>query len=110
MTNHRDPTQTCEIERLEELFFGVLDQSPERRDAYLDERCGSDAGLRAAVERMVRADRGSGGVIDDEAWRARRLAERLWRGSEDDPLAAPGVVIGGYRLVERIGVGGMGVV
>lgn len=110
MTNHRDPTQTCEIERLEELFFGVLDQSPEHRDAYLDERCGSDAGLRAAVERMVRADRGSGGVIDDEAWRARRLAERLWRGSEDDPLSAPGVVIGGYRLVERIGVGGMGVV
>ncbi|MFO0839338.1 MAG: serine/threonine-protein kinase [Phycisphaerae bacterium] len=88
----------------------MLDQAPEHRAAYLDERCGSDAGLRTSVEQMLRADRGSGGVIDDESWRARRLAERLRQDSEDDPLAAPGVVIGGYRLIERIGSGGMGAV
>ncbi|MCG3126993.1 MAG: Serine/threonine-protein kinase PknD [Phycisphaerae bacterium] len=110
MNNHRESSEDRALARLEELFFAALDLPTERRDAYLDEQCGGDAGLRAAVARMLRADRGRGGVIDNDSWCARRLAERLPQGSEDDPLAAPGVVIGGYRLAERIGMGGMGTV
>lgn len=106
----RDVTDARRLERIEEVFFAVLSQPEHVRDDCLGRLCAGDVGLRSAVEKLLRADDDSGGVIDDHSWRAAHLAERLRGASDDDPLAVAGAAIGGYRLLERIGVGGMGAV
>lgn len=104
-----DATDSGQIERLEKVFFAALEQAPELRADYVRRACGGDTAMRALIEKMMRADSSSGGVIDDDAWRSARLADQL-HPFEMDPLAAPGALIGGYRLVERVGAGGMGAV
>ena len=41
--------------RVEELFDLAIDLDPARRAAFLDEQCAGDAGLRAAVEKLLQA-------------------------------------------------------
>jgi hypothetical protein len=43
--------------RVEELFDQAIDVDPARLTTFLDERCGGDADLRAAVEELVCLDR-----------------------------------------------------
>jgi serine/threonine protein kinase len=79
--------------------------SPEERDAYLDQACGSDAGLRQEVEALLAAhDRLA---IVHPAGRAPRLAATV-----DEPAVSEslGTVIGPYKLLQQIGEGGMGAV
>ncbi|HEY0178314.1 MAG TPA: serine/threonine-protein kinase [Dokdonella sp.] len=79
----------------------ALDLPPGERAAFVERRCGADVGLHAAVEAFLSA---LIGVDDDEAAAARddRTAE-----SADALLGAR---LGPFRVVERIGRGGMGVV
>ncbi len=46
---------TEEWHRITTLFHGALARDPPSRDAFLDEACGADAGLRAQVERLLAA-------------------------------------------------------
>lgn len=110
MNDERDLLDGRRFERLEEIFFAALSLHGPRRTAYLDRACDDELELRAAVEELLHADQTCGGVIDDPSWRVARLEEMLCAGPHDDPLAAPGVVIGGYRLIDRVGAGGMGTV
>src|SRR4051794_15568152 len=77
--------------------------SPAERAAYLDEACGTDAGLRAEIDGLL-AHLGRAG-----AFMGRPLVEEA---TEDfEPIAErPGTVIGPYKLMEQIGEGGMGLV
>ena len=44
-------------QRVEELFDRAFDLEPPQRAAFLDEQCGGDADLRAAVEKFLDLDR-----------------------------------------------------
>lgn len=93
----------------EELFAAVCDLPPEAQRAELERLCGDDAGLRADVESLLRADSSAGGFLESPAVAGITDALR----STEGPAArgiAPGVRLDGFRVLEQIAAGGMGVV
>jgi serine/threonine protein kinase/Flp pilus assembly protein TadD len=91
--------------KTEDIFLAAVEKdSPAERAAYLDGACGNDAGLRARVEALLTAHDGAGSFLEQPlldpavTWEAPRVGER------------PGTVLGPYKLLEQIGVGGFGVV
>src|SRR3990172_12025517 len=87
------------------IFSEALEREGGRsRVAYLDEACGDDQGLRAKVEGLLAAYAKAGDFLQTPPY-----AEHVT--VDEPPLTeAPGTVIGRYKLLERIGEGGMAVV
>ncbi len=86
------------------IFKAAVKLPPDRRAAYLEEACGSDAELRGEIESLLHAHDTSGSFL-----------ENVPAGpdpTEDYPPIAerPGTVIGPYKLMEQIGEGGFGLV
>ena len=90
-----------------ELFDRLRDLSDNAASAYLQAEAADDPELVAAVQNLLRGDRlaANGSFL---AGRAVDDAARLLDLPSD--LPEPGTMIGGYRLLRRIGAGGMGVV
>ncbi len=103
MTN---PEQTHH-EKVCAIFVAVRRLAPDLRDAYLDEACGSDETLRRDVEMFLSVDDEGGDALATQA-----LGEKF------NEFVAEAIVgddaipqsIGMYRIVRKIGEGGMGVV
>ncbi|MEM1116672.1 MAG: serine/threonine-protein kinase [Bacteroidota bacterium] len=76
----------------------VYDLPEAEREGALAEACGDDGALREAVEALL--------AFDDET----RSLLQAGIGTLIDEALAPPEVIGGYRLGEELGRGGMGVV
>jgi pimeloyl-ACP methyl ester carboxylesterase/tRNA A-37 threonylcarbamoyl transferase component Bud32 len=91
--------------RVEAIFDEAMDLPAEERAASLDRACGSNAELRAAVERLIASAEATGGT----AMLAGAMAAALGGARRDDgPL--PAQIGASYDVIERIGGGGMGVV
>ncbi len=86
------------------IFKAVVKLPPDRRAAYLDQACGSDAELRGEIESLLQAHDATGGFLED--------VPAGPDPTEDYPPIAerPGTVIGPYKLMEQIGEGGFGLV
>ena len=101
--------------RERELFIKALEQPDvDARAAFLDEACGADAALRARLELLLRQFESVGTFMAEPA------AGRGWQ-APPSPGAAepsgntalteqPGQQIGRYKLLEKLGDGGFGVV
>ncbi|RMG54074.1 MAG: hypothetical protein D6723_05830 [Acidobacteria bacterium] len=89
-------------EQVKELFEAALALEASERAAFLDEACGGDEALRREVESLLASYKRTGSLLeappDDVA--AERLAE------EQAPLRV-GQSMGSYRIVRRLGAGGM---
>jgi serine/threonine protein kinase/tetratricopeptide (TPR) repeat protein len=99
----RDSTMATWDPRANDLFLQALEvRSVDERQAYLDQVCAGDAELRREVDSLLEASARAGSFLESPAPGATvdlpRLTER------------PGTVIGPYKLVQRIGEGGMGTV
>ncbi len=98
-----------------EIFLAAVElPDPAARRALLDQRCGSDAGLRAEVEALLAAADQPATFLDRPAVApfaptATAPADPGGRTADYPPGGEAGAVIAGrYTLLERIGEGGMG--
>jgi eukaryotic-like serine/threonine-protein kinase len=92
-----------------ELFLNALEiQSATERVAYLDTACRDNAPLRQAVEGLLDAHAAAGGLLESAGNATMTAPAAAPAMAEADQ---PGTVIAGrYRLLQRIGEGGMGIV
>ncbi|MEM7354601.1 MAG: serine/threonine-protein kinase [Acidobacteriota bacterium] len=84
-------------QRVEALFEAALEHSPAQRPAFLESACRDDTDLRRTLDEMLAAD--------DQA--DRNLKQAIVEGVhrlQDDGIPS----LGPYRLLRRIGAGGMG--
>jgi len=101
--------------RVEQLVQEALELAEEQRPEFLERRCAGDKHLRAEVESLLAFEKDAHSFMDASALQvaAKALAK------EDSPAQAPeqrddrvleGKTIAHYRVVSKIGSGGMGVV
>jgi serine/threonine protein kinase/WD40 repeat protein len=97
-----------QIEQAKSIFLNALDRRPDDVSDYLNEACGNDSSLRHRVEVLLKGHRNAAG-----------LAQRAIAACEDalstdfhdsDELNLVGKQVGPYRVREKIGEGGMGIV
>jgi serine/threonine protein kinase/WD40 repeat protein len=87
-----------------DLFIAALQiTDPVERSAWLDRECGGDASLRQRIDVLLEAFDQAGSVLENPVV---AVAPTI-----DEPMTErPGMHIGPYKLLERIGEGGMGTV
>src|SRR5207245_1259905 len=84
------------------IFLAALElQTPAERAAYLQGACGTDAALLANVQGLLAAHDKGVDFLDRPPLDAT---------NEPPVTERPGAVIGPYKLMEKIGEGGMGLV
>ena len=84
---------TPRFREIDALFREALEVPTEKRRRWLDEAT-EDPELRAGVLRLLEADQAAGAFLQEPL--------------DDEPGAPPPSRLGPYRIVERIGRGGMG--
>ena len=83
-------------QKVKQIVGSVLEKLPEQRAAYLDEVCGSDRALRSEVESLVGAYESSHGLSEpSKEMEVARAGQELKS-------------VGPYRLLKKLGEGGMG--
>jgi len=96
-----------------ELFEEAIARRPEERQAFLNARCGQEGKLRRTVEELLAAD------LEDDTFLDQGLVDLPFvqgTSAKSDPtVALPGLLegntrIGPYRILRRIGQGGMSIV
>lgn len=93
-------------QRVEDLFHRAADLDPADRSAFLSRECAGDEKLHRDVESLLAHDREADDVIGGAVGRA---VEKLPDGSVGSEQFL-GKIIGGCRIIELIGKGGMGMV
>jgi serine/threonine protein kinase len=106
------------VSREKSLFYEALEVAdPTKRKLFLDQACAGDAELRAAVEELLATQGDAEQFFAESAPSLTPLASELESAvaqaeerSELATEAKPGMVIGRYKLLQKIGEGGCGVV
>ncbi len=89
----------------EAIFFAALERAPGDRAAFLDQACAGQPELHARLEQMLAAQSHLGDFLKEPPAVPAGEATRPY----EAPAEVSGTVLGGkYKLLQRIGEGGMG--
>jgi len=94
-------------ERDERVFFDALAVPLEERPRFLDDACQGDVGLRERVEALLRAEEAAGGFMATMPVAASGDRSPAMPG---ESVEKAGTMIGRYKLLQKLGEGGCGVV
>src|SRR3954464_3775451 len=107
----------ADLQRVKEIFLAAVERSdPAERQAFLREACGADEGLRRQVEALLGQHEQAGGFLESPPpGMVHTVASD--RGEAAPPTGPPapraeavGSRIGPYKLLQKLGEGGMGIV
>src|SRR3954464_12872758 len=94
-----------------DVFIAALQrEDPAERRAYLDGACARKPELREQVEDLLRLHKGAGSFLERPAAETPATGTFTNAAEQAPSPAAPGAIIGRYKLIEQIGEGGMGTV
>jgi serine/threonine protein kinase len=93
--------------REEAIFTAALERPPAERAAFLDGACQDDPALRQRLEALLKAHEESQGLEASVAIEGRPTLKISFEETADD---AVGQVIGRYKVLQKLGEGGCGVV
>jgi len=93
-----------DLKRIKPIFSEALSKQGLDRHKYLDEACAQDAELRAQVEALLKSHEGASDFLETPP-----VGDHFTL-DESSPAEGLGTVIGRYKLLEKIGEGGMALV
>lgn len=94
-------------QQAKEIFLDASELDEPAREEFLVRACGADADLRAEVDFLLRGHDRPKLLVDEPLLHSPRLTPFLAEAAEAEKLPA---WIGKYRILRRVGEGGMGVV
>jgi serine/threonine protein kinase/tetratricopeptide (TPR) repeat protein len=95
-------------EQIDSLLQAVLEQSPAERKRYLHQACAGDEALEREVRSLLSAQERAGGFLESPAIEV--AAREIARSESTDAGLRVGASVAQYRVIARVGGGGMGVV
>lgn len=97
------PSDSADLERVKQLFHAARELTSNERQPFLDQNCGEDRDLRREIEALLKSsDETRGFLFEPPA----HLAAEAFGGP--DIASTNGRTIGRYKVLKRIGSGGMG--
>jgi eukaryotic-like serine/threonine-protein kinase len=91
-------------QKVDTIFKSALELPTEHRAAFVERACADDAGLREEVLSLIEHDRGTSPLERPAA----EEASRLLAAEAERERSLAGKTFGPYRVISRLGAGGMG--
>jgi serine/threonine protein kinase len=98
--------------QIDELLQAALDRHPNEREVFVHDACSRDAALEDEVRSLLCSERQAGTFLERPVVQvaARAIVQLEPQAADDSSTSLVGQTISGYRVLEKLSEGGMGIV